>query len=334
MKSPPGKNVFATIFIPTGNRSKSLHIVLRSLTKQTYQNFEVIIVDYKSTDDTHTVIDSFRKKIRITLVHQKIKGLSKAANLALRKTKGVIFIRTDDDVLMEPGWLKAIHDLFESDKHIGGVTGPTVIPKQYKQFRDLFIVEQKFRKGGVFWRLMGRLYFNYFMEGTPRRVSHWFDSGAFGLGTNFEDSARQPLQEATNLEACNFSVRTALLKTVGGFDSAYTGVGEYHEADAALKIREWGYKLMFSPKVYLSHHPSQDGFFKERAESYGRMANFMLFYLRHIKPNTFRKASRFISYTVFLNCYYVFTAIKLRQLKQLGAATGTLGGIVRYFRLK
>ena len=214
------------------------------------------------------------------------------------------------------------------------MTGPTVIPAKIRKNRDLFANEELFRTGPLHWRLIGKLYFDYFTQGQTRRVSHWFDSGAFSLGTNFDESLKEPIQEVTNLEACNFAVRTKLLKKIGGFDIAYGGVGEYHEPDAAFKIKKLGYKLIFNPGVYLNHLPSQDGFFNDRPASFSRMENFVLFYLRHIKPNTPQKAIRFLLYTGFLNCYYVYTAVQLRQPAQLGAVPGTLAGIVRYFRLQ
>lgn len=319
-----------SIFIPTGNRAKSLDRELASLTKQTYKNFEILIVDYKSTDETPSVIEKFSKKLNIKHIHQKDKGLSRAANLALDKATGQIFIRTDDDVVMSPKWLDSLHKSFVSDKSVGGVTGPTVITESFKKNRDLFVFENKFRTGNALWRMIGNIYTGYFMEGNPNRVSHWFDCGAFSLGTNFESARGEPVQEVTNLEACNFAVRTNLLRKIGGFDTSYTGLGEYHEPDAALKIRALGYRLVFNPKAYLNHYPSQDGFFKERPESYSRMVNFIIFYLRNLKPDSFRKLTRFAAYVLFLNAYYVFVGIKTKQPSQLGAIPGTFVGIIKH----
>lgn len=324
----------ATVFIPTGNRAKSLKKVLDSLLTQTYKKFEVIIVDYKSNDETPSIIEQFQKRLELTIIHQKEKGLVNAANLALKKAKGDIFIRIDDDVVTSPNWLEAIHETFHSDRKVGGVTGPTVIPPKYARNRDLFVFENKFKKGNIFWKVIGTLYFGYFMEGNPRRVSQWYDSGAFSLGSNFPEALKQPLQEVTNLEACNWAVRTKLLKKVNGFDEIYGGVGEYHEADAAFKIKDLGYKLIFNPTAYLNHRPSQDGFFKDRPASYSRMINFVVFYMRHIKPNSLTKCLRFISYLVFLNSYYVSQAVLKKQINQLGAIPGTGMGFIRYVQTK
>ncbi len=318
-----------SIFIPTGNRATSLDKTLQTLTTQSYKRFEVLIVDYRSSDNTGEIIKKYSKRLEIKVVRQKTKGLAKAANLALKQAQGKIFIRTDDDVLMNRDWLKAICSTFIMDAKIGGVTGPTIIPVQFKKNRDLFIMEQRFKKGNFFWRIFGKLYFGYFMENQPRRVSHWFDSGAFGLGSNFPEAKKEPFQEVTNLEACNYSVRTVLLKKVGGFDTSYSGVGEYHEADAAFKIRRLGFKLIFNPKASLNHCPSKQGFFNDRPESYSRMVNFVTFYRRHIKLDSARKFIKFIPYVLFLNAYYIYTALRTKQPKQLGAIPGTIVGFLK-----
>ncbi|KKP29990.1 MAG: Glycosyl transferase [Parcubacteria group bacterium GW2011_GWA2_31_28] len=322
-----------SIFIPTGNRAKSLKKVLESLNKQAYKKFEILIVDYKSTDETPRVINNFKDKLQIKFIRQEKKGLVGAANLALQKTKGEFFIRTDDDVVMKPYWLKAIYETFKKDKKIGGVTGPTVVPKEYLMNRDLFSFENKFKTGNLFWKIVGFIYINYFMEGRPYRVSHWFDSGAFSLGSNYESALKEPVQEINNLEACNWSVRTKLLKQIRGFDCSYGGLGEYHEADAAFRIKKLGYKLIFNPKIFLNHCPSQNGFFNNRPSSYSRMVNFIVFYLRYIKPNSLSKSIKFLSYLLFINCYYIFQTIKHKQLSQLGALAGNIGGLIKYLKL-
>lgn len=321
--------MFISVFIPTGKRIESLKRVLASLNNQTYRDFEVIVVDYKSSHELFNVVNNYKDSLDIKVVHQTEKGLSQAANLALEVAQGEIFIRIDDDVVMDTGWLEAVYTTLTNDEKLGGVTGPTVVPNAYTVNRDLFVFEKQLREGTIFWQLVGKVYFKYFLEGTPRRVSHWFRSGAFSLGSNYAQALQEPFQEVTNLEACNFCVRTALLRQVGGFDSSYTGVGEYHEADAAFKIRDLGYKLVFNPKVSVNHCPSQDGFFNDRPNSYSRMLNFTLFHSRWLKVNGWDSSFKYVFYLVFLNAYYVYLAITRRQAIQLLAIPGTIVGLIR-----
>lgn len=326
------KELTISVFVPTGSRSESLRRVLNSLCKQSYKNFEVIIVDYKSNDNTYDLIERFSKKLKIKLIKQTKKGLSLAANMALKRSTGDVFIRTDDDVEMTPGWLNAIKDSFLSDSKVGGVTGPTIIPKEFIKNRDLFVFNKMFKSKSFFWKIIGKFYYNFLMEGDPYRVCHWFDSGVFSLGTNYLASLKQPIQEVTNLEACNFAVKTALLRKAGGFDRIYSGVGEYHEPDAAFKIKAMGYKLIFNPKAHLYHCPSQDGFYHDRPSSYPRMCNFITFYMRHIKLNSFRKFVKLFSHIFFQNCYYTYQAVKLRQVKLLGAIPASISGFYLYYK--
>ena len=64
-----------SIFIPTGNRAKSLKKVLDSLSIQTYKKFEILIVDYKSTDETPIIISDYVNKLQIKFIRQEKKGL-------------------------------------------------------------------------------------------------------------------------------------------------------------------------------------------------------------------------------------------------------------------
>lgn len=333
-----------TIFIPTSNRAKSLNRTLMSLretlstvTKQSrddlhhnnkitkYQNnkinlkyqisnikiFEIVIVDYLSTDSTFKIIKKYQKYFPIKLIHQTSKGLTKASNLALKQAKGKYFIRTDDDVIFSKNWLQNIYDTFQMNKKIGGVTGPTIIPKTSIKNRDLFSFNKKFKKGNIFWKIIGKIYFDFFMEGKPFATARWYDSGAFSIGSNYEASLKEPIQEVDYMEACNLSIKTELLKKIGGFDETFSGGGdEYNEADVAFKIRSLGYKIYFNPNANLLHIPVKTGAYSQRINGLSRFRNFTIFYMRHIKPNTPIKFIKFFLYLTFQTSYYAYSYIK------------------------
>jgi glycosyltransferase involved in cell wall biosynthesis len=314
-----------TIFIPTSNRAESLNRTLLSLKDNVILNrlgsegsppdarktFEVIVVDYQSTDDTFKVIEKYQKYFPIKLIHQKSKGLTKASNLALKYAVGKYFIRTDDDVIFSKNWLKNIEATFKINRKIGGVTGPTIIPKNSIQSRDLFSYNKKFKKGNIFWKILGKIYFDFFMEGKPFAVARWYDSGAFSIGSNYIESLKEPIQEVDYMEACNMAIRTNLLKKIGGFDETFSGGGdEYNEADVAFKLRNLGYKIFFNPNANLLHVPVKTGAYGQRINGIARLRNFTIFYFRHIKPNTPLKFFKFTSYLIFQSCYYLFVYLK------------------------
>jgi len=318
-----------SVLLPTKNRAESLKETLDSLTKQRFKDFEVVVIDGGSTDNTEALVKSYAKKLPIQFAVQS-GGLIPQMNKAWKLARGEIVVRSDDDVVMAPGWLQAIVETFKSDPKTGGVTGPTIIPSKHKKSRDLFFFQTKLKKGNLFWRLLGKIYYGYFMEGEPMRVSHWFKSGAFSLGNNYKRSLEiKGNLEVNNLEACNWAARRRLLKKIGGYDPTFVGIGEYHEPDASFKIMRLGYKLIFNPQAVVYHRPSLKGFYKDRPTSYSRAQNFINFYFRHIRPDNIDKALRFIAYLLFLNLFWSYKFFQTKKIDQLGCLIATPITIVK-----
>lgn len=89
-----------SVIIPTYNRSHLLERAIRSVLKQTFQDFELIVVDDGSTDETYKIIDIFDLEIYY-IRHDKNKGVSAARNTGLKYSKGtyIAFLDSDDEWL-------------------------------------------------------------------------------------------------------------------------------------------------------------------------------------------------------------------------------------------
>ena len=289
------------------DRSGSLEKVLSSLENQTYTNFEVVIVDGSADELTEEVAGRHKKFISIIFIKQKTKGLVNVINEGVEQSTGDVLIRTDDDIIAEKEWLEEIINAFNKSELVGGVTGPTIVPEEIKDSRDLFYFQGKMSTGSFLWRLLGKFYFKYLLEGKAFSIGKFFRSGAFSVGSNYIDYLTfDKCIEVDHLEGCNLAVRNDLLKRIGGFDPIFSGVAEYNDADAAYKIKKLGYKILFNPKAKILHLPSKDGAYKERINSYSRMINFIIFYFRHIRPDNLDKFIRFSMYLLFLNGYYTY----------------------------
>ena len=88
---------FFSIVIPTFNQAKFLKIALNSINKQTFKNFEIIVIDNNSNDSTYKIIKNFKGKIN----YKKIKneGLiarSRNEGIKLSKGKWICFLDSDD----------------------------------------------------------------------------------------------------------------------------------------------------------------------------------------------------------------------------------------------
>ena len=88
-----------TVFTPTYNREKSISRVYESLKKQTYKNFEWLIIDDGSIDNTKDVIEKFKKEnlIKIRYIYQENQGKHIAINNAVNNTDSELFLIADSD---------------------------------------------------------------------------------------------------------------------------------------------------------------------------------------------------------------------------------------------
>ncbi len=300
----------ANIFIPTTNRIKSLHKCLQSLNNQSNKNFVIILIGIEKNISIEQVIKKFTD-LTIDYFVQKKPGLVGAANEALHKSEHRIFIRIDDDVIVDKNWFKNITEAFLKDKKIGAVTGPTLLTNQGIKSRDsINYLNQSKQSKNIFCRILYKIYNDYIYENKMYEVDRFFRSGAFSIGANFKECLKLKPHEVENLEACNFACKTNLLKQFGGFDTTFEkGLGEYHEADCAFKIKKLGYKIVFVPKVKVWHHV-ENSFFKTRPDSLNRLKNFIIFYKRQIGFRNLDYFFRFFANLIGQISYHIYKSLE------------------------
>lgn len=90
-----------SVIIPTYNRTSFLNRAIQSILNQTYQNFELLVVDDASTDNTEDVVKSFNDNRIQYLRHNENRGLSAARNSGIEVARGkyVSFLDDDDEFL-------------------------------------------------------------------------------------------------------------------------------------------------------------------------------------------------------------------------------------------
>lgn len=94
-------DAFVSIIIAAYNVEDYIQGCIESILKQTYKNFELILVDDGSTDRTKAICDRYREKDnRVTVIHQMNQGVGVARNTGLQKARGdyITFIDSDDEV--------------------------------------------------------------------------------------------------------------------------------------------------------------------------------------------------------------------------------------------
>lgn len=106
-----------SVIIPAYNVAAYIGETLDSLLAQTYTDYEAVIVNDGSTDDTEQVIASYRELLgdRLVYVKQSNGGLANARNAGLRVARGRYIALLDADDLWAPEFLAKMLTLLESD---------------------------------------------------------------------------------------------------------------------------------------------------------------------------------------------------------------------------
>ena len=249
-----------TVVVATRDRPQSLARCLRALTALTYARFEVVVVDNApSTRETLAVVQQQSgQDARVRYVRELRPGVSCARNRGLGEARGELVAFTDDDVVVDPGWLDGVLRGFDRSPSVACVTG--LVPSAH-----LDNAEQRYFDRRVSWAV----------SCTPRR----YDPHA-GL----QASPLYPYAAGQFGTGANFAFRTAVLRNLGGFDEALgpgtpTAAGE----DLDLFVRPFlaGHTIAYEPAAIAWHHHRDElGQLRHQLFNYGvGLAAFAIKYL-------------------------------------------------------
>lgn len=205
-----------SIVICTYNRASFLLRTLQSLDALKYRNFEVIVVNGPSSDETMEILQLYKYRIKIRLNPER--NLSISRNIGIKASAGDIVALLDDDAIPDPSWLDDILSYYTDDS-VGGVGGKVYGP------------------GGDHFQ---------FTNGT---IDIWGQPDALRqMPGDFND----PDGKVYNIMmGTNSTFRRKALLEVGGFDEYYE---YYHdESDVDVRLIRHGYKILHHPCAYVHH---------------------------------------------------------------------------------
>src|SRR5574344_1570411 len=117
-----------TVFTPTYNRGHLLQRLYESLCRQTFKDFEWLIVDDGSTDNTADIVKPFidGKCIHVRYIKQENGGKHRAINHGVREAKGDLFFIVDSDDTIPNNSLNIIYHQYQAIKRnpiFAGIVG-------------------------------------------------------------------------------------------------------------------------------------------------------------------------------------------------------------------
>lgn len=211
-----------TVAIPTYRRAAWLRQTLEGLTRQDYpaDRLEILVIDNNSPDDTRAVVESFAAASHPPrYLRETQQGANFARNRALAEARGEIIVYGDDDILVEPGWLRELMQPFVQDRdgRVGASAGE-VVP--------------------------------VFPEGAPDWVRSFH--GPQALRADLGPTAGHQVPMSANL-----AFRRDALRRAGGWDTSVGRKGGRvfgGEENAPIRrLREAGYAVWFAPRAKVLH---------------------------------------------------------------------------------
>ena len=113
-----------SIITPSYNQGKYIEDTIRSVLNQNYNNFEHIIFDNKSTDNT---INILKKYNHLKWVSEKDYGQTNAINKGLKVARGDIIGYLNSDDMLMPGAFKFVEDYFKNNRDVDLVYGNCIL---------------------------------------------------------------------------------------------------------------------------------------------------------------------------------------------------------------
>ena len=215
------------IVILNWNGQKYLQKFLPSVLASGYSNFEVVVADNGSTDNSVFFLEKHYPQIKIILFKENY-GFAKGYNKALKKVNTDYYVILNSDVEVQPGWLDPIIELLESDKQIAACQ-PKLLSYNNKSLFDY--------AGGA---------------------GGWLDSFGypFARGRIFdvceEDNGQYNKPEQVFwVSGAAMVIRSSVFQEMKGFDEYFFAHQE--EIDLCWRIQLAGYKFFVCPISVVYH---------------------------------------------------------------------------------
>jgi glycosyltransferase involved in cell wall biosynthesis len=177
------KQSMVSIIVPCYKQAHFLEESLSSVLAQSYENWECIIVDDGSPDDTARVAQKWcEQEARFRYLRKENSGLSSARNAGISKAKGVFILPLDADDVLHPDYLEEATTVFDKKDNIAIVGSYSTFFKEH--ITNVIMVHQP--KGNSCRNL---LYVNQLVASSLYKKEHWTEVGGYdeSMKNGFED---------------------------------------------------------------------------------------------------------------------------------------------------
>lgn len=127
-----------SVIIPLYNKAKYIQRAIESVLNQTYQNFEIIVVNDGSTDNSLEIVSSIAKEDkRVKVISQGNQGVSAARNRAIANASNDYIAFLDADDLYHPRFLEVIFNLIQKYNSIEIISAFITTNNEFKKINEI-----------------------------------------------------------------------------------------------------------------------------------------------------------------------------------------------------
>jgi GT2 family glycosyltransferase len=208
---------------------------LAALNQLDYPNLDLLVVDNAPSDEaTEQLVRKQYPKVRY--ICEPRPGLDWARNRAIIEAQGEIIAYTDDDVIVEAGWVRALAQTFVENPEVMAITG-LIVPYELETKAQLL-----FEQYGGFGRGFERRWHRAAPELGKDAVTHYGWAGQLGTGANM-------------------AFRKELFERIGAFDPALdvgTVTNGGGDIEMFFRLLQEGYTLVYEPCALVYHRHRRD----------------------------------------------------------------------------
>lgn len=305
-----------SVVIFTCNRPEDLRRCLGSVKRQTFTDFNILVIDNGNDRLSNEILKDYSVKV----IKDPKKRLSYLFNLGFKSTTSEFIVYLADDVALENNWIQGAVESFGLHPQAAVVTGPLISP--FKFTGEMHTLYTKASSNKLL-SLAARFYDSFILEGKTFEPCILCESGSYTLGQGFEPNFRED-REVDLATTSGMLIRRSAIQAISGFDENF--IFNHADGDLFIRLKKKGYKIIYNPRIKAFHYnrlgPSRYPFFIGRDTAY--------FYLKDIRPRSMRGVFAALANIIILNFYWIYKAIQLKDLKQLKGIIGFVKGFFDY----
>lgn len=208
-----------SIIVPVFNQSHYTFNCLNSLRSIQSIEYEIIVVDDASTDNTQKVLENI-SGIKV-ITNDNNSGFIRSCNRGAAEAKGKFICFLNNDTKVFPNWLESLLEIMNNDLNVGAVGSKLIYPDGRLQ-----------EAGGIIWKDASGCNFGRLEDPTSPEYNY--------------------VREVDYCSGASLLVRRELFRSISGFSEEFLPA-YYEDTDLCFTIRSLGYKVMYQPRSQVIH---------------------------------------------------------------------------------